>query len=1036
MSKNVRELRLVLCRCLLKMAAIGCVGVLDAATVDLTDRLEDGATSYTVTEVSSEDGYSYNGETAVDLIFDLASEASYTGSVSIAGNIRVVKRGTGTLSLTAANTYTGGTRIEQGVLGITVPDALGAGDVEIVASSDDSKPSRLRFEAGMTFANNIKVSGGWSKTGSDAPGSKLAARSSISLGKNTNTTLTGDITATCDLYIWDDSSGSKTRTFSGKVSVAGNHIVAAPYNSTYVFSGGVEAEVFHATYVYVHMGSVRFKTTPCDIGRLRMAYTKVEVYDDVLGEDTWVSQDGSSDPVRTIFYLCGDVTVGKWTTAGGDNSGKLMRPLRSSPSAAAYDFTVKASENATSYGTLRDNVTLVYDPVSTVCTQTLTAVTTQRNHDTKGAMIVKGGTLKVTGINSFPNLTAIKVEDDAAFIADTTGTQAFVGLTNISVGANGVFFCAGSTVAPFSPNQTKVEISSTSMITLPLGETFSVTELWCDGIRLRGGTYTPDGANGTKPLAQLTQGAIYVPDFAGEGVSSVWTGASGEDIGVAANWEGGNLPDWSSGGAELTFAAEGCGSTRAVFTESVDVKSIIFRQPLGFTLGVQGSASVKLLGGITFGDIGTAVPNYTVDVPLNIVGDQTWTLPDNPEGVVTFTKPFLSDADAGGETLYITNNVGTLNFHMTNSTYLGSIYAQANTMNISGENVFGSSGRGGTVTLKLNHNNQTAKCNFRGATINQDLKCDIVDKNNYYVFECVSGSTNVFRGYTQLPQWTYFGKNSYTVFENGAMIDGYNRQYIAENAVVVFRGDLLDYHDDGGKHGMSPVSPNGTVGARMVFECPVGIEEAERVDISEAVILDMRYPYAFSAGKWEMDGTMLLNGYSQKATRFQSSYGTVSSTNLPAFVELNLPVGGNETNTLKFIELAGFRMIGAGFVRMDGISTSSGSFVVENGTVEMGEATWLNATNVTVGGTGRLKLTKSKTFASRKAALMLAGEGVIDVPAGVSQGFWGGAVLVDGEWKKIPVGSYNAQSQGLMAGRIEGEGSITVRGPTFFITVR
>ena len=192
---------------------------------------------------------------------------------------------------------------------------------------------------------------------------------------------------------------------------------------------------------------------------------------------------------------------------------------------------------------------------------------------------------------------------------------------------------------------------------------------------------------------------------------------------------------------------------------------------------------------------------------------------------------------------------------------------------------------------------------------------------------------------------------------------------------------------------MAPVTVYGESGT-MVFDCEVGIESGENVDISEWVSLDMRRPYAFSAGRWYMRGTMQLNGHSQRATMFVTnsgnSNGTISSTNAPAFVELNLPAGATETNALKFTDLAGFKMTGAGFVRMNGVSTSSGTLAVENGTVELGEATWLNATNVAVGGSGVLRLTKSNAFDRRKAVLSLSGAGAIDLAGGRPSAFSGG----------------------------------------------
>ena len=149
-----------------------------------------------------------------------------------------------------------------------------------------------------------------------------------------------------------------------------------------------------------------------------------------------------------------------------------------------------------------------------------------------------------------------------------------------------------------------------------------------------------------------------------------------------------------------------------------------------------------------------------------------------------------------------------------------------------------------------------------------------------------------------------------------------------------------------------------------------------------------------------------------------------------------MPADGNETNSLKFVDLAGFKMKGAGFVRMNGVATTSGSLVVENGTVEMGAATWLNATNVVVGGEGTLRLTRGKVFSGKKAALTFSENGKIEIPAGENQRFDAASVVIDGQEHKIEPGIYGANSDGILAGRIVGGGTITVVGDALRIILR
>jgi hypothetical protein len=245
-----------------------------------------------------------------------------------------------------------------------------------------------------------------------------------------------------------------------------------------------------------------------------------------------------------------------------DNSGVLIYSIQPSPQNEERTFTIRASADGTSYGSLYDKVNLVYDPVDPACTQVLTSQS-QRKHPTSGEIVVKGGTFKVEGFVSLPYLKAIRVAAGAKFVVDRKGTASFKGLEEIEVGAGAVFSCAGETTDPFSFTQTKLKVAEGATLTLPADETFTVTELWYNGRRLGMGTYTPDGANGTQALPGLTSGTIDVPFAHVETVTSSWTGAADEDAGKAANWAGGIAPNLEDFSAELVFASQESASTRA-----------------------------------------------------------------------------------------------------------------------------------------------------------------------------------------------------------------------------------------------------------------------------------------------------------------------------------------------------------------------------------------------------------------------------------------------------------------------------------------
>ena len=585
---------------------------------------------------------------------------------------------------------------------------------------------------------------------------------------------------------------------------------------------------------------------------------------------------------------------------------------------------------------------------------------------------VREGSVEVCGETSITN-----------FIA-AAGTSLVVNGGRL-IFEGGTFSFAGDVLKRVNGGSIIVRATSSSMPVFPAGASFDVNEYWLDGVRQKSGTYAVGGAT----------------------------------LNVSTYDESG-LTAWKNTDSAETAVAFPAGSRYLGLSLSTPPEAIVFTGG-DLTLGS---------GGITVNDAAGVAPTYDFSLPLNVGSSQTWAF--GPASAI-FRGPLGHAADMVGVPALEIVSSAAIAFEGNDSSFCGSISAQANTFTVAGQKPFGSADVGGMVTLTASGDG--AQCRFAGCRVEKPLKCSLPSASNIYNCRFAAGTTNIFNGLAHLSQWTYFEAGSYTEFNGGARFDAYNRHGLDSGAVVVFNGGYLDYHNDGGNHGMAPVNAIGARGT-MVFNCEVGIEAGEKVDISNGITLDMRRPYAFSAGKWELSGTMLLNGHSQAATRFMNSNGTISSTNAPAFVELNLPAGAAETNALKFTDLAGFKMSGAGFVRMNGVSTSSGALAVENGTVELGAATWLNATNVAVSGSGVLKFTKSNAFDRRKAVLSLSADGSLDLPEGVRQSFLAATVTVDGEELKVPAGTYGADATGLMAGRVTGGGTVTVISKGFSLIVR
>ncbi|EBW2075484.1 AIDA autotransporter-like protein ShdA, partial [Salmonella enterica subsp. enterica serovar Krefeld] len=99
-----------------------------------------------------------SGDVTNNAVLELNTGGTFDNAIS--GSGQVVKSGDETLTLSGANSYTGGTTINDGTLIATSVDALGSGDVTDNAT--------LALNTGGTFDNTISGSGKVEKSGDDA----------------------------------------------------------------------------------------------------------------------------------------------------------------------------------------------------------------------------------------------------------------------------------------------------------------------------------------------------------------------------------------------------------------------------------------------------------------------------------------------------------------------------------------------------------------------------------------------------------------------------------------------------------------------------------------------------------------------------------------------------------------------------------------------------------------------------------------------------------------------------------------------------
>ncbi len=152
---------------------------------------------------------------------------------AISGSGQVVKSGDETLTLSGANSYTGGTTISGGTLVASNVEALGTGDITDNAT--------LELNAGGDFANNIGGTGSVVKSGDDAltlsgsntyrggtliSGGTLVATDVQALG-------TGDITDNATLALNAVGDFDNAISGSGKVEKSGDDALTLSGSNTY-----------------------------------------------------------------------------------------------------------------------------------------------------------------------------------------------------------------------------------------------------------------------------------------------------------------------------------------------------------------------------------------------------------------------------------------------------------------------------------------------------------------------------------------------------------------------------------------------------------------------------------------------------------------------------------------------------------------------------------------------------------------------------------------------------------------------------------
>lgn len=434
-----------------------------------------------------------------DYVVFVEEGATVTNTTAIGGTGRLVKGGLGTLVLTNANTYAGGTYVTAGTLQAVVGGAFGEGPV--VVKGGDAKTCCLFFgpmRAAGTFPNAFSLE---EKSSNAHPAMTCdhAAEKKI--------TFTGSFTAPCDFYIVDaDASfnGNRYLDFDCPVTVDGtlSHISGA---GAYWLQP-VKAKVFSAYTTWKRTGAHHFYSPLNDIEKFSFEYMKI------YGKGTNVLSGA-------VMHFSG--------TNSEDQRGFLN--LGGYDQTAAYIICSNANKCINYWDYSAATLTLTGGTASAWCEAKLGAiqsvgqkvtlsVTVDAGHDdfvqtfngrtniTYGTMCVKRGTLRFSGASTLRNVPQVIV-DGGTFDLATTVADAMTSVTNISVATGGTFAFASSAATPFGEGtNTIVRLEAGSTLAIPDGLVVPVQRLFRDGDEAPPGDYTGEGGPASARVSPLISG--------------------------------------------------------------------------------------------------------------------------------------------------------------------------------------------------------------------------------------------------------------------------------------------------------------------------------------------------------------------------------------------------------------------------------------------------------------------------------------------------------------------------------------------------
>lgn len=915
-----------ICAILMMVAAKAVLG-LDLAGV---------AHTVTAEELAANENFTNTGSDA-ELTFAVSEAATYSGVIS--GNIKVIVQNMDEVKLTfaSANSYTLGTEIQSGYLGITDGGALGAAKVTVQTGA------QLALDAATTCPNDIDV---------PSASSKVAA---VYFGFTSGTgCFSGNITASQDFY--PSSAGKATHEFRGTVSAGryvGNGLTKK--GSVIRFYGPVVAGTELRHYAS-NLGVFYLYSAENDFP-LVQAYSGYPQFlvAGAVPRQCKLSTNGGN--YSYSLYFVGDQTCDHFQLKSNTSTG----------TATLYGngtvLTCNSTADVVGKFVLNDNggsMGLVWNPADNYSLTILGGTSTM-----SGALVVNGGNVVLQG-GTFSKVSALEVNNAG----------------RLEIGADAVI----------TPSDIKVSVAADAHLSLSEGRVMQVAEFTYGGTRAAGGKYY-QGAAGTQAgavvVAQIEgAGCIYVPQKEVETEQATWD-AGGADtlVTTAANWQDDVLPDLTKGGLLATFGAAGqC----ATVPSEVSFKGLVMsatekgEDAVTNVFSLSGTGLANLLSeGVQFlaPNVGEAHV-YNFALPLNLQADQAWTFESGADVQLNIMAAISADTAKLGIT--ITN--GVVNFRAP-SMMAGPWNITNATINVFCNNAFGVTDTSDpqTVTIQpkscvnfLADTTQDKKLKFRsfasnsgpfptlittaeGTTTKLLQVADMTDGHQYVT--CGAGGVLEFAGGLNVGGYMHFnGAVDSRIILSGAYKGG-NTYF--DRGIIEFAATGNDTH----WNKMVSMTLNGAT-------IRTTVEHAFWTFTQYSPDNNARMNISLTSGTWD------LCGCDQGICGVDGSKAAATITSQEPAV-LYLHQYAAHTLAANVMGQAGISKRGTATLTLDREYDTTGSLEVTQGELVLGESGVWHGTSINVGEAGTLTL-NAKANLAKGATLNLAPGGTISIASGVT----------------------------------------------------